>query len=357
MRYSELQITSNFSFLRGASHPEELVEQALIYGYKKIAITDRNTLAGIVRAHAAAKDKDISIIPACRLDLLDGPSLLAYPTNKAAYSRLSALLSTGNLRTEKGSCHLYKKDVFEHATGIIFIVIPPDTLNEQFDFESEFEQELTLYKQLLNKQVYLSASRTYQGDDHKTLFRLAQLAEKLNIPLVATNDVHYHIPARRELQDILTCVREKCSIHTAGFRLHSNAERYLKPTEEMIRLFALYPEAIERSQEIAEACTFSLSELKYVYPEEITKAGRSAQEELEVLTWQGATERYIENGTGEIPEQIKQNINHEMTFIKEMNYAPYFLTVHDIVRFARSKGILCRVVAQQQTLPFAIVWA
>jgi error-prone DNA polymerase len=340
MSYSELQITSNFSFLRGASHPEELVEQAAAYGYKKIAITDRNTLAGIVRAHAAAKGKDISIIPACRLDLLDGPSLLAYPTHKAAYSRLSALLSTGNLRTEKGSCHLYKNDVFEHAAGIKFIVIPPDTLNEQFDFEPEFEQQLRIYKQVLDKELYLAASRTYQGDDHKKLFRLAQLADKLNIPLVATNDVHYHVPERRELQDILTCVREKCSIHTAGFRLHPNAERYLKPIEEMIRLFAQYPAAIKRSEEIAAACTFSLSELKYVYPDEITTEGRSAQEELELLTWEGAKERFKD--FGEIPEQISHAIHHEMEFIKEMDYAPYFLTVHDIVRFARSKGILCQ---------------
>jgi error-prone DNA polymerase len=340
MSYSELQITSNFSFLRGASHPEELVEQAAAYGYKKIAITDRNTLAGIVRAHAAAKGKDISIIPACRLDLLDGPSLLAYPTNKAAYSRLSGLLSIGNLRTEKGSCHLYKNDVFEHAAGIKFIVIPPDTLNEQFDFEPEFEQQIRIYKQLLDKELYLSASRTYQGDDHKKLFRLSQLADKLNIPLVATNDVHYHIPERRELQDILTCVREKCTIHTAGFRLHPNAERYLKPIEEMIRLFAQYPAAIKRSEEIAAACTFSLSELKYVYPDEITTEGRSAQEELELLTWEGAKERF--KAHEEIPEQITHAIHHEMEFIKEMDYAPYFLTVHDIVRFARSKGILCQ---------------
>jgi error-prone DNA polymerase len=340
MGYSELQITSNFSFLRGASHPEELVEQAAAYGYKKIAITDRNTLAGIVRAYAASKDKNITIIPACRLDLLDGPSLLAYPMNKAAYSRLSALLSKGNLRAEKGSCHLYKNDVFESAEGMKFIVIPPDTLNAHFDFEPEFEQQVRLYKQHLATDLYLAGSRNYQGDDHKKLFRLSQLAEKLNVPLVATNDVHYHIPERRELQDILTCVREKCSIHHAGFKLHANAERYLKPITEMVRLFAQYPEAISRSEEIAEACTFSLAELKYVYPDEITSNGRSAQEELEILTWEGARERY--QHVGEIPEKIKHAINHEMKFIAEMEYAPYFLTVHDIVRFARSKCILCQ---------------
>ena len=340
MSYSELQITSNFSFLRGASHPEELVEQAAAYGYKKIAITDRNTLAGIVRAYAASREKGITIIPACRLDLLDGPSLLAYPMNKPAYSRLSALLSKGNLRAEKGSCHLYKNDVFVSAEGMKFIVIPPDTLNAHFDFEPEFKQQLQLYKQKLGANLYLAGSRNYQGDDHKKLYRLSQLAEKLNIPLVATNDVHYHIPERRELQDILTCVREKCTIQQAGFKLHANAERYLKPITEMIRLFAQYPDAIRRSEEIADACTFSLAELKYVYPDEITSNGRSAQEELETLTWEGARERY--QHVGEIPEKIKHAISHEMKFIAEMDYAPYFLTVHDIVRFARGKGILCQ---------------
>jgi error-prone DNA polymerase len=202
MEYSELQVTSNFSFLRGASHPEELVEQAVIYGYKKIAITDRNTLAGIVRAYAAAKDKEIEIIPACRLDLIDGPSLLAYPTDNLAYSRLSALLSKGNLRAEKGSCHLYKSDIFEHAKGIKFIVIPPATLNSNFNFDLSFEQNLKEYKQALGRELYLAASRSYMGDDHKMLFRIYQLAEKYNVPMVATNDVHYHVPERRELQDI-----------------------------------------------------------------------------------------------------------------------------------------------------------
>ncbi len=340
MHYTELQITSNFSFLRGASHPEELVSQAEAYGYRKIAITDRNSLAGIVRAHAAAKDKAIDIIPACRLDLLDGPSLLAYPTNKAAYSRLSALLSLGNLRTEKGSCHLYKKDVFEHAKDLILIVIPPANLDAHFKLDSDFERQLITYNQALGSELYLATCRNYQGDDHKKLFRLAQLSERLKIPMVATNDVHYHLPERRELQDILTCVREKCTIYNAGYRLHFNAERYLKPIEEMIRLFAQYPEAIEQTEEIAAACNFSLSELEYVYPEEITPDGRSPQEELELLTWAGAKERY--HTEEKIPEKVTYAIKHEMSFIKEMNYAPYFLTVHDIVRFARSKGILCQ---------------
>jgi error-prone DNA polymerase len=338
MEYVELQVTSNFTFLRGASHPEEMVEQAAVYGYKEIAITDRNTLAGIVRAHAAAKAKGIRIIPACRLDLQDGPDLLAYPTDKAAYSSLSALLTTGNLRAEKGDCLLYKKDVFAHAKGIIFIVIPPAALNTKFNFEVSFKNALKEYKAALGNQLYLSITRSYLGDDLKRIHRLSQLSALYDIPLVATNDVHYHHPERRQLQDILTCVREKCTIYNAGFRLHQNAERYLKAANEMHRLFRQYPDAVQHTRLIADACRFTLDSLQYVYPEELTTAGRSPQEELTYLAWEGAHERFGDD----IPEKISSAINYELSFIKEMNYAPYFLTVHDIVRFARKQHILCQ---------------
>lgn len=338
MSYTELQVTSNFTFLRGASHPNELAEQAAEMGYKAIAITDRNSFAGIVRAHAAAKKKGIRIIVGCRLDLLDGPSLLAYPTNLAAYSRLCNLLSTGNLRAEKGDCHLYKADVYQFAEGVKFIALPPDTLNDSFDFDAAFKKELQAYHESLGTQLYLAATRYYRGDDQKYLYRLAQLSRELNLPLVATNDVHYHIAERRELQDVLTCIREKCTIYTAGFKLHPNAERYLKPADEMERLFNKYPDAIRRTQEIVADCTFSLDELKYQYPEEITSGGRTPQEELTYLAWKGAREIF----NGQLSEKTVAAIKHELSFIEQMNYAAYFLTVYDIVRFARSRGILCQ---------------
>ncbi|WP_353136108.1 PHP domain-containing protein, partial [Pseudopedobacter sp.] len=338
MSYSELQTTSNFSFLRGASHPEELVEQAALLGYKKIAITDRNSLAGIVRGHVAAQKHGIEFIPACRLDLLDGPSLLAYPTDKAAYSRLSTLLSVGNLRTEKGKCLLYYQDVFEHAAGILFIVVPPAELDANFEFSTAFIQQLKIYKEQLDKALYLSVTRNYQGDDLKRLYALNQLSLQLDIPLAATNDVHYHIAGRRELQDILTCVREKCTIYNAGFRLHANAERYLKPVAEMQRLFRQYPQAIAHAQQIADACTFSLKDLNYVYPDELTSEGRTPQKELEHLTWLGARERFGSDIRKDITEQIKE----ELDFMERKNLANYFLTVHDLVRYARSKNILCQ---------------
>ncbi len=338
MSYIELQVTSNFSFLRGASHPEELVRQAAAYGHSAIALTDRNTLAGIVRAHAAAKKIGMRFLPGARLDLLDGPSLLALPTDKDAYSRLSALLTVGNLRAEKGECHLYRADVYQHTAGMIFILMPPDRLNQLFDYGEGFYAAAHEYREAFGSACYLAACRYYRGDDAKQLYRLSNLASDLQLPLVATNDIHYHHPDRRQLQDVLTCIREKCTIHEAGFRLHPNAERYMKPEAEMRRLYRQYPNAITRTQEISDACRFSLDSLKYVYPEEITSGGRTPMEELIDLTREGARQLFGER----VPENIEANIRHELAFIEQMNYPAYFLTVYDIVRYARQQGILCQ---------------
>jgi len=338
MHYTELQVTTNFSFLRGGSHPEEVVEQAAALGYTAIAITDHNTLAGIVRGHVAAKAKGIRFIPACRLNLLDGPSLLAYPKDRDAYGRLSGLLTEGNMRAEKGQCHLYKADVYKYAAGIQFILLPPDTLNTQFDFDTDFKSALQEYKQMFGKELYIAAIRSYQSDDSKRLFRVSLLSRQFDIPMVATNDIHYHNRGRRELQDILTCIREKCTIYTAGLRLFQNAERYMKPVHEMIRLFRQYPDAITLTQKITEVCTFSLDTLEYIYPEEITSDGRSPQQELVELTWKGAKEHFGD----EIPEDIRKTINMELEFMERKNYASYFLTVYDYVRFAREQRILCQ---------------
>jgi len=338
MSYTELHITSNFSFLRGGSHPHELVEQAAALGYTEVAITDHNTLAGVVRAYSAAKKVGIRLIIGCRLELMDGPPLLAYPTDKDAYARLSGLLSTGNLRAEKGQCLLYKKDVYEYAKGILFIALPPLSLNETFDFDNSYKDSLKEYSDNLSMALYLGMSRSYQANDNKRMHRLWQLSESLNIKLVATNDVHYHVPERRQLQDVLTCIREKCTIHTAGFRLYQNAERYLKPADEMQRLFRQYPQALDAASEIADACRFSLDSLKYIYPEEITSGGRTPQQELVMLAWQGANERFNNN----IPEKIAEAIRYELEFMERKNYASYFLTVYDFVRFARQRNILCQ---------------
>jgi error-prone DNA polymerase len=332
MKYSELQVTSNFTFLRGGSHPDELVEHAADLGYTKIAITDRNSVAGVVRAHEAAKLKGVTLIPACRLDLLDGPSLLAYPTDITAWGRMCALLTLGNLRTEKGRCELYKKDVFAHAEGIKFIAIPPAALNKRFDFDDTFKKDLQEYRSVLGPELYLAASRTYNGDDAKRLFRLAQLG----IPMVVTGDVHYHESARRELQDVETCVREKCTIHTAGFRLLANAERYLKPIDELERLFRQYPDALVRTEEIAEACTFSLDTLKYLEPEWVSPDGRSADEHLAEHTWAGAKQRFGK----QVPKNVSEQISFELAFFARRGLAKYFLRIFEYTSQAEEWHIL-----------------
>lgn len=334
MSYSELQVTTNFSFLRGGSHPEELVMQAAALGHTKIAITDRNSVAGVVRAHLATRpdDVNIKIIPACRLDLLDGASLLAYPTDMDAWSRLSGLLTRGNLRAEKGQCHLYKQDVYEYTKGIKFIAVPPESLNSRFDFDETFKADLKEYREAFGHELYLAASRAYNIDDAKRLHRLAQSG----IPIVATNDVHYHEAARRQLQDVVTCVREKCTIHNAGFKLNANAERYLKSTDEMERLFRQYPDAIARTAEIAEACQFSLDTLKYIEPEEPSTDGLTPQQRLTQFTWQGARQRY----DNKVPDSIKAQIEFELAFIERKQLAPYFLRVYRYTRKAAELGIL-----------------
>lgn len=338
MACAALQVTSNFSFLRGASHPEELAEQAAALGYEAIAITDRNTLAGIVRGHVAAKKHGIRFIPGCRLDLADGTSLLAYPMDRNGYGRLSTLLTKGNERTVKGKCLLYKADVYKHAQGLQFIAVPPAQLTPSFGLEQDFVEDMEAYRATLGPHFAIGAIQAYLGQDAKKLFLLSRLAEQLGVPMVALGDVHYHIPERRELHDVLTCIREKCTIQQAGYRLHPNGERHLKPQAEFMRLFRQYPEAIHNATTIAQACRFSLDELEYVYPIELTSEGRTPQEELEKATWEGALERY----DGHVPGSVREALESELRFIERKNYASYFLTVYDYVRFARNRGILCQ---------------
>ena len=336
-RYAELDVTTNFSFLRGGSHAEELVATAKALGLAAIAVTDRNTLAGVVRAHLAAKEVGgIKFIVGCRLDLDDAPSLLAYPTDRAAYGRLCRLLTLGQRRAEKGKCTLHLDDVTAHADGLIFIALPPDDFPSSRDFESELRR----IKQALGPHIrfYLAARHSYRGDDRARIEALAQLAARVGLPLVATGAVLYHAAHRRPLQDVLTCIREKCTIHDAGLKLEANAERHLKPPHEMARLFAGYEDTLARTIEIADSCTFSLDELKYEYPDEPVPEGKTPQSHLEDLTWEGAAWRFPDG----IPEKVRDTLQKELALIEELDYARYFLTVHDIVHYARHLGILCQ---------------
>lgn len=336
--YAELQVTTNFSFLRGGSHPEELVQRAAELGYSKIAITDHNSLAGVVRAHQAAKAWNIKIIPACRLILSDGWDLLAYPRDKAAYGRLSALLSRGNLRAEKGECLLFRSDVRDFSEGLFLVLLPPRHLNVDFQLSSHYVRELEYYHQQGKNNVYLGVHRTFQANDAKILHHLSLLSERFSIPMVALGDVHYHIPERRALQDVLTCIREKCTVFEAGARLHQHAHRYLKPKKEIYRLFQACPQALTGMKHLAESCHFSLDQLEYTYPEEVIHPGQSPQETLRRQVWESAALRYGDP----VPEKVVRLLRHELKVIEELDYASYFLTVYDIVQFARSRGILCQ---------------
>src|SRR5215468_10777248 len=243
--YAELQVATNFSFLRGASHPDELVVTAAALGHSAIAITDRNSLAGIVRAHHAAKEVGLRLVVGCRLDLRDGTSLLAFPEDRAAYGRLTRLLTLGKRRAPKGECHLDYADLVAYGDGQIVVA-----LTEKADFAARVAADF-------QGRAYLTAHHLYRGDDARRLARLTALGEAAGLPLVATNDVLYHLPERRLLQDVLTCIREGCTISEAGYRLAANAERHLKPPQEMARLFRGHQDAVERSSEIVERCRFN----------------------------------------------------------------------------------------------------
>jgi len=341
--YVELQVTSNFSFLEGAAHPEELAARAAELGHPAVAITDCNTLAGVVRAHLGAKQAGIRVIVGARLDFMDdSPSLLCLPTDKAAYSRLSQLLTLGKRRVEKAQCHLTIADLanpdgaFLRGAGQILIALPPDDLSE--NSKGIFSSFLNCLSDELKSKTYLAASHLYRGDDTRRLVRLTAIADACATPLVATNDVRYHAVERRALADVVTCIREHCTIDNAGRRLAVNAERHLKPAGEMTRLFRDYPDAIARTGEIAAKCRFSLDDLRYEYPAEPVAAGRTPDAELARQTWRGAADRYPDG----VPTKVRAQLEHELTLIAELRYAAYFLTVHDIVRFARSHDILCQ---------------
>jgi error-prone DNA polymerase len=330
--YAELQVTSNFSFLRGASQPAELVLRAQELGQAAIAIADRNTLAGIVRAHSAAKEHGFRLVVGCRLDLADTPSLLCFPTDRAAYGRLSSLLTQGKRRAEKGGCRLAYADVVEQGGGQVLIALPPER------FDAGFADFLARLAGDFHGSAYLAAHHLYRGDDARRVHRLAALAERMRLPLVATNDVLYHTPHRRKLQDVVTCIREGCTIAEAGFRLEAHAERHLKPPEEMAQLFRAHPAALARTLEIVERCRFSLDELRYEYPDETGDDGTPAQAKLERLAHEGAARRYPQG----VPEKIRRQIEYELRLIGERGFAAYFLTVQDIMSYAWRQGILCQ---------------
>src|ERR1700688_644749 len=329
--YAELQVTSHFSFLRGASSCEELFAHAALLGIPALGIADRNSLAGIVRAHEAAKVTGFRQIVGCRLDLADEMSVLVYPTDRPAYSRLCRLLSIGKKRGGKAKCILNWEDLVDWSDGLIAVLIP-DTADDACALR------LRRLRETFGDRAYLALTLRRRSNGQMRLRELNILAQRFRVATLVTNDVLFHEPARRILQDVVTCIRHNVTIDEAGFRRERHADRYLKPPEEMARLFARYPEAVARTIEIAGRCTFSMDELAYQYPEERTMPGLTPQQALEKLTWEGAAERYPEG----LPDKVMAILKHELRLIETLEYAPYFLTVKSIVRFARSKDVLCQ---------------
>ena len=396
--YAELDAQTNFSFLEGGSHAREMVFEAHRLGLAALGVADRNTLAGVVRAHSAAKAQGLRILIGSRLTFLDGAELIVYPKDRAAYGRLCRLLSIGKSgieatienpspsmgegrgwgcshrpanedhelttasvsailapigthphpnpspiegegltqedRIPKGECRLTFEQAAALGEGMIALARAPEIL------DSGFEARLAAWREAWPDDLYLAAAPLHRGDDRARLARLAAIAERAEAPMVATNAALYHHPERRPLQDVLTCIREKTTIDQAGFRLQAHAERHLKAPAEMARLFKGHEDAITRTLEIAEACRFSLDELSYDYPHEPVPPGKTPQQHLEDLTREGSKLRFP-NG---VPPDVQAIIDKELRLIRKVEYAAYFLTVHDIVAWARDpeRNILCQ---------------
>src|ERR1700683_3739003 len=331
MSYADLQVNTHFSFLRGVSSAEELFSTAAALGTKALGIVDRNSLAGMVRAHEAAKATGVRLIVGCRLDLECGTSLLVYPTDRAAYGRLCRLLTVGKTRAGKGACHLNWADVEEWNAGLLAILLPDD-------LKGDLGEELAKLARIFGDRAYCALTRCFLPDEAARLHHIATLASQAGVATVATNDILYHIPARRMLQDVVTCIRLHTTIDNAGFQKERHADRFLKSPGEMLRLFPKYEHAVRRTWEIAERCRFSLDQLTYTYPTEELEDGLTAQDRLEKLTWEGAASRYPEG----LPDNVATQLRHELNLIERMDYAPYFLTVESIVRFGRAQNILCQ---------------
>jgi error-prone DNA polymerase len=372
--FVELGLVSCFSFLRGASDAVDLMLTAHAQGYDALGIADVNSLAGVVRIHTEAKALRIRPVVGCRIETVEGLAFLAYPENRAAYGRLTRLISAGKMQTlsgdwqDKGVCEIDLLMLAEHCEGVQLILLPPGDLEAEFSIqvpsnvipfrrnttnqthqgdEKNWDSLTAPFPELLQHLVrqlptlkHLAASYLHRGDDVARIERFDSLARTNGLGLLATNDVHYHAPERRALQDVMTAIRHKTTVAKAGHLLHPNAERHLKSPQQMQRLFARWPHAIAAAREVADRCRFSLDELRYEYPEEIYPGGQTPQAYLEGEVSTGATRRYPDG----LPNSVRQTLERELALIAKLDLARYFLTIKDIVDFARGcdPPILCQ---------------
>ncbi|MDG2533420.1 error-prone DNA polymerase [Sphingomonas sp. HITSZ_GF] len=341
MTYAELQVTTHYSFLRGASSPEDLFRQAALLGLPALGIVDRNSVGGVVRALVASEQLSkagfpVKMIAGCRLDLADGSSVLVWPEDRAAWSRLTRLLTLGKSRAdaqkgEKGQCFLHWDDLAAASEGLVGALVPG--LADTGD-----PQALGWMADVFGERGHLCLTQHRRPGDALRLHQLDRAARRFGLTPLATGDVLYDTPDRRMLQDVVTAIREKCTIDELGFRRERSADRHLKSPQEMARRFRDYPHALAASEAIAERCQFSLRDLKHQYPEEEVIHGRSAQDALAALAWNGLKQRFAGK-----PSQAHQDLlTHELGLVAKMEYAPYFLTVNSIVQFALSQHILCQ---------------
>ncbi|WP_326914951.1 error-prone DNA polymerase [Sphingopyxis chilensis] len=330
-RYVELQTTSHFSFLRGASSPEELFAAAALQGHSALGLCDRGSVAGMVRGLSGQEATGVRLIAGSRIDLRDGRSLLLYPRDRAAWSRLTRLLSLGKARGGKGQCSLDWGDVAARAEGLVAILLPGDA-------DARTRSDLGELRDIFGGGAHLALTLRRRPGDFARLAALDELARDIGVRGVACGDILYHAPDRRPLQDVLTAIREKTTIDALGFRRERFMDRALQSPAEMERRFALFPDAIQAAADIASVCRFDLGEIRYQYPYEEVMAGRSAQEALAALTEEGAARMFPDG----VPPAYRKQIDHELRLIGELGYAPYFLTVNAIVAESRRRGILCQ---------------
>ena len=343
--YAELVAATNHSFLRGASQPSEMVERALLLGHKGIGIADRNSVAGVVRAwrhlkqirEEAGLGHDFKLMTGARLVFADDtPDIIAYPMDRVAWGRLTRMLSDGNLRTEKGSCLLYFHDLLKWCEGMVLIILPP-VGNFASAEEGQLHSALAILRNR-SRNLWIGAVMDRAGCDDRRLIELQALSKATDIPLVAANDALYSAPEARPLHDIMTCIRQGTVVHKAGRILAANAERHLKPANEMARLFAKAPEAIAAIDGIIARITFDLGQLSYQYPHEPVPRGYTPQDWLETLVARKVRKRWPDGP----PKGMEELLGNELGIVGRLGYAAYFLTVHDVVRFANKQGILCQ---------------
>ncbi len=344
VRYVELHCKTNFSFLEGASHPNELVVEAARLGYSGMAVTDRNSLAGAVRAHLAAKDVGLKLVIGAEVTSSDAGPVLLWAMNRDGYGRLCQLLTRGRRQAPKGESRLSFAEIAEHSRGLLAGVLPPR--------DGDLPWELSRWREVFPDRTYAVAELHRGLCDARRLDEWQRAASAARVPLIAAGDVHYHDASRRYLQDVLSAIRLKTTVAELGKARFPNAERRLRTLEEIVPLYAAVPAAVARTAEVADRCTFSLEELRYEYPEELCPAGETPSSYLARLAWAGAQERYPAG----VPTKVSQLIERELAIIDELNYAAYFLTVWDLVRFARAGEILCQGADRRPTRPSVIAW-